>query len=87
MALGHKLNRNATVIKGFMETSISYVYAAGDVTGGKLLAHLSFAEGKPAAKSAYGGNTRVNYNAIPSCVYTYTEVASVGYNRSWCYKQ
>jgi dihydrolipoamide dehydrogenase len=77
-ALGLKLNGKAIAVNEFMETSVSGVYAAGDVIGGKLLAHLAFAEGKAAAENACGGNTKVNYNAVPSCVYTHPEVASVG---------
>ncbi len=76
--LGLKLNGKAIAVNEFMETSISGVYAAGDVIGGKLLAHLAFAEGKAAVENACGGNTKINYNAVPSCVYTHPEVASVG---------
>lgn len=77
-ALGLKLNGKAIAINEFMETSINNVYAAGDAVGGKLLAHLAFAEGKAAAENACGGKTKINYNAVPACVYTHPEVASVG---------
>ena len=59
---------------------IKGVYAAGDVIGGRLLAHLAFTEGKVAAENALGIKSRVNYNAVPACVYTNPEVASVGIN-------
>lgn len=81
-ALGLKLNGNAISVNEFMETSIKNVYAAGDVIGGKLLAHLAFAEGRAAAENALGGKTNVNYNAVPACVYTHPEVASVGLNEA-----
>lgn len=77
-ALGLKLNGKAIAVNEFMETSIPNIYAAGDVVGGKLLAHLAFAEGKAAAENACGGKTKINYNAVPACVYTHPEVASVG---------
>jgi len=77
-ALGLKMNGKAIVVNEFMETSIANIYAAGDVVGGKLLAHLAFAEGKAAAENACGGRTKINYNAVPACVYTHPEVASVG---------
>jgi len=78
MALGLKMDGKAIAVNEFMETSVPNVYAAGDVVGGKLLAHLAFAEGKAAAENACGGRTKINYNAVPSCVYTHPEVASVG---------
>ena len=77
-ALGLKMKGKAIAVNEFMETSISGIYAAGDVIGGKLLAHLAFAEGKAAAENACGGKTKINYNAVPACVYTHPEIASVG---------
>lgn len=77
-ALGLKIDGNAIGINEFMETSINKVYAAGDVVGGKLLAHLAFAQGRAAAENACGGKVKVNQNAVPACVYTHPEVASVG---------
>ena len=61
-------------------TSVDGVFAAGDVIGGKLLAHLAFAEGKAAAENALGLESKVDYKAVPSCVYTSPEAASVGLN-------
>lgn len=62
------------------ETSISGIYAAGDVTGGKLLAHKAYAEGKIAAENAFGYTKLLNRQAIPSCVYIQPELATVGLN-------
>lgn len=76
--LGFKINEKAIAVNEFMETSIQNVYAAGDVVGGKLLAHLAFAQGKAAAENVCGGKTKINYDAVPACVYTHPEVASVG---------
>ena len=45
------------------------------------LPHLAFAEGRVAAENAMGMHSRINYNAVPSCVYTNPEVASVGLNK------
>jgi len=77
-ALGLEMNGKAIKVNEFMETSCPNIYAAGDVVGGKLLAHLAFAEGKAAAENACGGKTKINQNAVPACVYTHPEVASVG---------
>jgi dihydrolipoamide dehydrogenase len=69
---------DAITVDGHMETSIKGIYAAGDVIGGRMLAHLAYAEGRVAAENALGLATIVNYNAVPSCVYTSPEIATVG---------
>lgn len=90
VAVGRKLNsdmfqnlpvhieKGAVVVNENMETNIKGVYAAGDLVGGKLLAHLAFMEGRVAAENALGRSSKVNYNAVPACIYTNPEVASVG---------
>ena len=80
--LGLILDKGAIVVNENMETNIEGVYAAGDIVGGKLLAHVAFMEGKVAAENALGLSRSVNYNAAPSCVYTSPEVASVGINEA-----
>jgi len=77
-ALGLEESKGSIVVNERMETNVTGVYSAGDVIGGNLLAHLAFAEGKVAAESAMGIKSRVIYSAVPSCVYTTPEVASVG---------
>lgn len=78
--LGINIVHGAIAVNEKMETNIPGVYAAGDVVGGKLLAHLAYAEGRIAVENALGGETRLNYDTVPSCVYTHPEVASVGIN-------
>jgi len=78
--LGLKENRGAIVVDEHMRTSVGGVYAAGDATGGRLLAHLSFAQGRIAAENAAGLNTSAASLVVPACVYTEPEAASVGLN-------
>jgi dihydrolipoamide dehydrogenase len=61
-----------------MQTSVAGIYAIGDVTGGIMLAHLASKEGIVAAENALGGNARVNYDVIPSAIFTSPEIGSVG---------
>jgi len=77
-ALGIEVTKGSILVNDRMETNLTGVYAAGDVIGGSLLAHLAFAEGRVAAENALGIQSRLNYNAVPACVYTNPEVASVG---------
>jgi dihydrolipoamide dehydrogenase len=61
-----------------METSAAGVFAIGDVTGGILLAHKASAEGIVAAENAVGGDSRMNYDSIPRCIFTDPQTAAVG---------
>ncbi|MCC7343366.1 MAG: dihydrolipoyl dehydrogenase [Deltaproteobacteria bacterium] len=59
-------------------TSLPGVYAIGDVIAGPMLAHKAMEEGVAVAENLAGQAGHVNYDAIPSVVYTWPEVASVG---------
>ncbi len=59
-------------------TNLQSVYAIGDLIPGPALAHTASAEGIAAVESIAGLPGEVNYDAIPSIIYTWPEVASVG---------
>ncbi|KQB60253.1 dihydrolipoyl dehydrogenase [Acidovorax sp. SD340] len=59
-------------------TSTPGIYAIGDVIGGAMLAHKASEEGIALMEMLAGQNPHVNYNTIPSVIYTAPEVASVG---------
>ena len=61
-----------------MRTSAPNIYAAGDVTGSILLAHVGSKEGIVAVENALGCECVMNYATVPSCVFAHPEVASVG---------
>lgn len=61
-----------------LETNIPGVYAIGDMTGGKLLAHKASHEGIIAVENASGSSVEMNYDALPLAVYTEPEFSSVG---------
>jgi dihydrolipoamide dehydrogenase len=60
------------------KTTVDGVYAIGDVIGGIMLAHVASEEGKVCVENIFGHSSKLNYNAIPSCVFTFPEAASVG---------
>ncbi len=59
-------------------TNIENIYAAGDVKGGILLAHVASREGIAAVEGMCGKKTSLDYNVVPNCIFTHPEIASVG---------
>ena len=76
--VGVKTDRGAIQVNERMETTVSGIYAIGDVTGISLLAHAASMQGLVAAANATGGHATMDYSAIPNCIYTDPEIASVG---------
>lgn len=60
------------------KTNAPGIYAIGDVIGGAMLAHKAIEEGVALAEQLAGHHTQVNYNVVPSVVYTAPEIAWVG---------
>jgi dihydrolipoamide dehydrogenase len=60
------------------QTSIPSIYAVGDMIPGPMLAHKASAEGIAAAEAMAGLSSEVNYDTLPSVIYTWPEVAGVG---------
>lgn len=59
-------------------TNVPGVYAIGDAVRGAMLAHKASDEGVMVADLIAGKKAEVNYDAIPSVIYTFPEVAAVG---------
>ena len=76
--IGLKLERGAIVTNEQGKTNVPGVWAAGDVNGKSMLAHTAYREGEVCINNILGKKDRVNYNSIPSVIYTNPEVASVG---------
>ncbi|MCA1041020.1 dihydrolipoyl dehydrogenase [Bacillus infantis] len=60
-------------------TSVSNIYAIGDIVEGPPLAHKASYEGKIAAEAIAGHNSEIDYLGIPAVVFSDPELASVGY--------
>lgn len=77
--IGVKTNRRGVEVDEFQRTNLSHIYAIGDVTGRIQLAHVSSYEGVIAAENAVkGDHKKADHRAVPNCIYTVPEVASVG---------
>jgi dihydrolipoamide dehydrogenase len=70
--------RGRVVVDHKFQTNVAGIYAIGDVIAGPMLAHKAEEEGVALAEILAGQAGHVNYDVIPSVVYTAPEVASVG---------
>lgn len=73
-----KTERGCICVDNFGRTSIPGIYAAGDVTGGVMLAHAATAQAVNAVCHMAGGAPVFSMDCIPGCVYTDPEISSVG---------
>jgi dihydrolipoamide dehydrogenase len=71
-------DRGRVAIDGHWRTNVEGIYAIGDVVQGPMLAHKAEDEGIAVAEIIAGQAGHVNFDVIPSVVYTQPEVASVG---------
>jgi len=62
-----------------LQSAEPHIYAIGDVIEGAMLAHKAEEEGVMVAETINGQTPQIDYNLIPGVVYTWPEVASVGY--------
>ncbi len=77
--LNLELERGRIKVDDYQETSISGIYAPGDVNGRKMLAHAAYRMGEVATENAIWGNVRkANLKYTPAAVYTHPEVAMCG---------
>jgi dihydrolipoamide dehydrogenase len=78
-ALGLNLGTRGEIdVDEQMRTNLPNVFAIGDAIGGKLLAHKAEEEGVVAAEVIAGHHAHMDYKSMPSVVYTWPEIASVG---------
>ncbi len=78
--VGVKLDARGKVeVDEHLRTNVDNIYAIGDVIKGAMLAHKAEEEGVYVAETMAGQKPHIDYNLIPGVVYTWPEVASVGY--------
>lgn len=65
-----------------LQTTVAHIYAIGDVIGGAMLAHKAEEEGIKVVEQLAGQRPHINYLLIPNVVYTWPEVAGVGYTEA-----
>ncbi len=72
-------NRGRIETDDHLQTNVAGIYAIGDVVKGAMLAHKAEEEGTFVAETIAGQKPHINYNLIPGVVYTWPEVAAVGF--------
>lgn len=78
--LGVTMDKQGRVlVDSHFQTNVNGIYAIGDLIPGPMLAHKAEEEGVAIAEILAGQAGHVNYSTVPSIVYTFPEVASVGY--------
>ena len=70
--------RGYIFVNDYCETEAPHIFAVGDVVRGPMLAHKGSEEGIMVAERIAGKPAQMNYDCIPSVIYTHPEVAAVG---------
>mgnify|MGYP001220740247 FL=1 len=76
--LGIEFGSKGIDVNKKMLTSVSNIYAIGDITGKYQLAHVASKQGEVAAHNITGHDSEMDYSVIPFCVFTFPEVSFVG---------
>jgi dihydrolipoamide dehydrogenase len=76
--LGIRMDRSNVKVDEYLRTNLPDVYAAGDCIGNWLLAHVASMEAELAVENALGGEKKMDYTAVPRCIFTHPEIGSVG---------
>ena len=76
------LNNGFIEVNEFCQTSVSNIWAVGDVVRGPMLAHKGSEEGIMVAERIAEKHAQVNYDLVPSVIYSHPEIAWVGRNEN-----
>lgn len=77
-AAGIRSERGKILVDEYLQTNIPGVYAIGDCLAQIMLAHTASAQGEVAAENAMGETKPYRPSCVPSCIYSFPEIAGVG---------
>ena len=87
-AAGVETEKGAVKVDQQMRTNVRHIFAAGDVTGQKMVVNLAVAQGEIAGHNAAGGEPReIDDSVLPWAIFTEPEVARVGLGKDECEQQ
>jgi len=78
--LGIKMDRGTILVDDHLRTNLPHIFSAGDCIGNWLLAHVASMEAEIAVENALGEDKKMDYTAVPSCIFTHPEIGSAGLN-------
>ncbi len=76
--LGVAFDRGFVKVDANYETNVPGIFAIGDAIRGPMLAHVASEEGIVTVERMTGRDNAVQYDAVPSCVFSFPEIATVG---------
>ena len=82
--VGINYTKNGIIVDENNQTNIKNVYAIGDALGGIMLAHKATYDGYNVLNHILGENKKINFDLIPSCSFTFPEVATIGLSEDEC---
>jgi len=82
--IGIEYDKYGIKVNSSFQTNIENIYAIGDVTGKMMLAHSATYSGYHVLKHILNEVSNINFDAVPSCVFTFPEIATVGKTEEEC---
>ncbi|NLD26585.1 MAG: FAD-dependent oxidoreductase, partial [Acholeplasmataceae bacterium] len=82
--VGIRYDKSGIIVNENFQTIIPNIYAIGDVTGKMMLAHSATYSGYQVLKTLLNEEDRIDFSILPSCVFTFPEVATVGLTEEEC---
>ena len=86
--VGVQVERDKILVNSKFQTSVSSIYAVGDIIATPALAHIASAEAVNCVEQLFGKNPKaLDYTLTPACIFTTPEIASVGLTEEQAQKQ
>lgn len=82
-SLGVNYNKSGIIVDKNFRTTVRNIFAIGDVTGKNMLAHYATFSGYQVLNTILAKEYSINFDVIPSCVFTFPEVSMVGYTEKY----
>ncbi len=83
-----QVERDKIVVDSDFRTSVSSIFAVGDIIASPALAHIASAEAVNCVERIFGKTPKaIDYTLTPACIFTTPEIASVGLTEEQAQKQ